>query len=126
MAVIGVGIDVVAVSRVESLLARHGDRAMQRLFTPNEQAYARGMASPGLHLAARVAAKEAAYKALSGDELARGIGWRDIEVERLSDGRPILRFHGKARERFKQLGAKQSHISLTHSGGVAAAVVILE
>jgi len=126
VAVIGVGIDVVAVSRVESLLARHGDRAMQRLFTPNEQAYARGMASPGLHLAARVAAKEAAYKALSGDELARGIGWRDIEVERLSDGRPILRFHGKARERFKQLGAKQSHISLTHSGGVAAAVVILE
>ena len=126
MAVIGVGMDIVAVARVEALLARHGDRAMLRLFTPGEQAYARGMASPGLHLAARVAAKEAAYKALSGDELARGIGWRDIEVERLSDGRPILRLHGKARERFKLLGATQSHVSLTHAGGVAAAVVVIE
>jgi holo-[acyl-carrier protein] synthase len=126
VAVIGVGIDIVPIARVESLLARHGDRAMRRLFTPNEQAYARGMASAALHLAARVAAKEAAYKALSGDELARGIGWLDIEVERLSDGRPMLRFHGKAQERFTALGAKSSHLSLTHSGGVAAAVVVIE
>lgn len=126
MAVIGVGIDIVPIARVESLLARHGDRALRRLFTPNEQAYARGMASPALHLAARVAAKEAAYKALSGDELARGIGWRDIEVERMSDGRPILRFHGKAAERFAALGAMRCHVSLTHAGGVAAAVVVIE
>jgi holo-[acyl-carrier protein] synthase len=124
--VIGVGIDIVPIARVESLLARHGDRAMQRLFTPNEQAYARGMASPALHLAARVAAKEAAYKALSGDEMARGIGWRDIEVERLSDGRPVLRLHGAAATRFAALGATSSHISLTHAGGVAAAVVVIE
>ena len=126
MAVIGVGIDIVPVSRVESLLARHGDRAMQRLFTPGEQERARSLASPGLHLAARIAAKEAAYKALSGDVLARGIGWRDIEVEKLGDGRPILRFHGKALEVFRKLGATQCHISLTHSGGVAAAVVVIE
>lgn len=126
MAVIGVGIDIVPIARVESLLARHGDRAMRRLFTPKEQAYARGMASPGLHLAARVAAKEAAYKALSGDETARGIGWQDIEVEKLADGRPILRFHGKAAERFATLGASRCHLSLTHAGGIAAAVVVIE
>ena len=126
MAVIGVGIDIVAVSRVESLLARHGDRAMLRLFTAGERERARSMASPALHLAARIAAKEAGYKALSGDELARGIGWRDIEVENLGDGRPVLRFHGKASERFRQLGAKHSHLSLTHAGGVAAAVVVIE
>jgi holo-[acyl-carrier protein] synthase len=126
VAVIGVGIDIVPIARVESLLARHGDRALRRLFTASEQAYARSMASPGLHLAARVAAKEAAYKALSGDEVARGIGWLDIEVERLRDGRPVLQFHGKARERFKLLGATRSHVSLTHSGGVAAAVVVIE
>ena len=123
---IGVGIDIVPIARVESLLARHGDRAMRRLFTPNEQAYARGMASPALHLAARIAAKEAAYKALSGDELARGIGWRDIEVEKLNDGRPVLRLHGAAAARFAALGAKRGHLSLTHSGGVAAAVVVIE
>jgi holo-[acyl-carrier protein] synthase len=126
VAVIGVGIDIVPVARVEALLARHGDRAMRRLFTPGERERARGLASPALHLAARIAAKEAAYKALSGDETARGIGWRDIEVEKLGDGRPVLRFHGKARERFTLVGATQSHVSLTHSGGVAAAVVVIE
>ena len=126
MAVIGVGIDIVPIARVESLLARHGERALRRLFTEGEQAYARGMASPALHLAARIAAKEATYKALSGDELARGISWRDIEVERLSDGRPVLRLHGAAAVRFAALGARSSHISLTHAGGVAAAVVVIE
>jgi holo-[acyl-carrier protein] synthase len=126
VAVLGVGLDLVPVERVESLLARHGERAMRRLFTPGEQAYARGMASPGLHLAARVAAKEAAYKALSGDELARGIGWRDIEVERTSDGRPLLRFHGAAAARFAALGGTHCHLSLTHAGGLAAAVVVIE
>jgi len=124
--VIGVGIDIVPIGRVEQLLARHGDRAMRRIFTAGERALARTQAAPALHLAARIAAKEAAYKALSGDETARGIGWQDIEVERLADGRPILRFHGKAAERFATLGASRCHLSLTHAGGVAAAVVIVE
>jgi holo-[acyl-carrier protein] synthase len=126
VAVIGVGLDIVPVARVEALLARHGDRAMRRLFTAEERAYAAGQALPALHLAARIAAKEAAYKALSGDELARGIGWLDIEVERLSDGRPILRFHGAAAARFAALDGTHCHLSLTHSGGMAAAVVVLE
>ena len=126
MAVIGVGIDLVTIARVERLLARHGDRAMRRLFTDIERAYASTQALPAMHLAARIAAKEAAYKALSGDETARGIGWREIEVTRLSDGRPLLRFHGAAATRFAALGGKSCHLSLTHSGGVAAAVVVLE
>lgn len=126
MAVIGVGIDIVPIARVEQLLARHGDRAMRRIFTAGERQIARAYPAPALHLAARIAAKEAAYKALSGDETARGIGWQDIEVEKLADGRPILRFHGKAAERFATLGASHCHLSLTHSGGVAAAVVIVE
>ena len=126
MAVIGVGIDLVPIARVEQLLARHGDRAMRRLFTDDEQSYARGQALPAMHLAARIAAKEAAYKALSGDETARGIGWREIEVARLADGRPLLRFHGTAATRFAALGGTRCHLSLTHSGGVAASVVVLE
>lgn len=126
MAVIGVGIDLVPIARVEQLLARHGDRAMRRLFTDVERAYASGQALPAMHLAARIAAKEAAYKALSGDETARGIGWREIEVARLADGRPLLRFHGAAAARFAALGGTSCHLSLTHSGGVAAAVVVLE
>lgn len=126
MGVLGVGIDIVPVARVERLLARHADRALRRLFTESERSYARTQAFPALHLAARIAAKEAAYKALSGDETARGIGWQDIEVLRLADGRPLLRFHGAAAGRFAALGGTHCHLSLTHSGGVSAAVVVLE
>ena len=126
MGVIGVGIDIVPAARVEQLLARHGDRALRRLFTPGERETARTRADAALHLAARIAAKEAAFKALSGDETAAGIGWQEIEVERLGDGRPVLRFHGAAAARFAALGASRSHLSLTHSAGVAAAVVVIE
>ncbi len=124
--VLGVGIDIVPVERVEGLLERHGERAMRRLFTDAERAFAATQARPAESLAARVAAKEAAYKALSGDETARGIGWREIEVDRQDDGRPLLKFHGSAAERFRTLGGARCHLSLTHAGGVAAAVVIIE
>ena len=126
MGVLGVGIDIVPIERVEKLLARHGDRALRRLFTAGERTLATTQAFPALHLAARVAAKEAAYKALSGDENARGIGWLDIEVERLADGRPLLRLHGAAAGRLRALGGTHCHLSLTHAGGIAAAVVIIE
>jgi holo-[acyl-carrier protein] synthase len=126
MSVLGVGIDVVPAARVERLLARHGERALARLFTPGERARAAAFANVALHLAARVAAKEAAYKALSGDGRAAGVGWLDLEVGRHADGRPYMVFHGPAAEQMKALGATRCHLSLTHAGGVAAAVVVLE
>jgi holo-[acyl-carrier protein] synthase len=127
MAVIGIGIDVVPVSRVEEMLARHGDRLMERLFTPREVARARDLAANApLHLAGRLAAKEAAYKALSAGGADLGIRWQHLEVERLEDGRPLLVLHGPAQARFDALGATRAHISLSHDGGIAAAVVVLE
>jgi len=126
MSVLGVGIDLVPASRVEELLSRHGERALKRLFTPAERERAAEYAHASLHLAARVAAKEAAYKALSGDGRATGVGWQDIEVRRFADGRPGLVFHGPAQKRMAELGATRCHLSLTHAGGVAAAVVVLE
>jgi holo-[acyl-carrier protein] synthase len=126
MPVLGVGIDVVPASRVEQLLARHGERALARLFTPGERERAATFANVALHLAARIAAKEAAYKALSGDGRATGVGWLDLEVARHADGRPHMIFHGPAQQRLKALGATRCHLSLTHAGGVAAAVVVLE
>ena len=127
MAVIGVGIDVVPVSRVAELLERHGDRAMERLFTPREIARARDLAAnQALHLAGRLAAKEAAYKALCARGADLGIRWQHLEVERLEDGRPMLVLHGPAQLRFDALGARFAHISLSHDGGIAAAVVVLE
>lgn len=126
MAVIGVGIDVVPVERVEKLLARHRERALRRLFTPSERQRAMGLAQDVLHLAGRLAAKEATYKALSADGAVLGIGWQHLEVARLSDGRPAMVLHGPALERYRALGATRCLLSLTHAGGIAAAVVILE
>jgi holo-[acyl-carrier protein] synthase len=126
MALLGVGIDIVSAARVERLLGRHGERAMQRLFTSRERDRAADYAHASLHLAARIAAKEAAYKALSGDGRAHGVGWLDIEVRRFADGRPGLAFHGAAARRIEAMGVTRCHLSLTHAGGVAAAVVVLE
>jgi holo-[acyl-carrier protein] synthase len=123
---IGIGIDVVPVERVAALLDRHGERALKRLFTPNELARARDIAYQTLHLAGRLAAKEAAYKALSAGGADLGIGWQSIEVDRLPDGRPQLILHGAARARFNALGATRCHVSLSHDGGIAAAVVVIE
>jgi len=127
MAVIGIGIDVVPVSRVAEMLDRYGDRALERLFTPREIARSQDMAANRpLHLAGRLAAKEAAYKALSAGGADLGIRWQHLEVERLEDGRPMLVLHGPAQTRFDALGAAHAHISLSHDGGIAAAVVVLE
>jgi holo-[acyl-carrier protein] synthase len=124
--IVGVGIDLVDIARVAQLVADKGERAMTRLFSEGEAAYAAKRAEPARHLAARFAAKEAAYKALAGTEHARGIGWRDIEVVVEWDGRPTLRLHGRAAERAAELGVTRMHISLTHADTTAAAVVVLE
>ncbi len=126
MPILGVGIDIVEEARVERLLARHGERLLEKLFTPSERDVAASYAQPALHLAARIAAKEAAYKALSGDGRAHGVGWLDLEVTRHADGRPGLRFHDRAQRRMAELGATRCHLSITHAGGIAAAVAILE
>jgi holo-[acyl-carrier protein] synthase len=126
VAVIGIGLDVVPVERLEGMLARHGDRALRRLFTPRELAAAETLAHRLLHLAGRLAAKEAAYKALSARGADTGISWQHLEIERLDDGRPRLLLHGPAAARFTALGATAAHVSLSHDGGIAAAIVLLE
>jgi holo-[acyl-carrier protein] synthase len=121
----GIGIDLVDIARVDRLLDAKGERALRRLFTADEVAYALGRPLPAQHLAARLAAKEAAFKALSGNSLARGIGWREIEVVR-GDHRPTLALHGRAAERATELGVTSIWVSLTHSATSAGAVVVLE
>jgi holo-[acyl-carrier protein] synthase len=125
MNALAIGIDLVTVARVERMLARHEDRALDRLLTEPEQAYCRSMAFPARHVAARIAAKEAVYKALQGSEDARGIGWMDIEVTRDGDGRPGVRLSGRAQARFTQLGASRVLLSLTHTDDTAAAMAVV-
>lgn len=123
--IVGLGMDLVDVVRIERMLAERGDRAIARLFTEAEARYATSHATPARHFAARFAAKEAAYKALAGNELARGIGWRDLEVVNAWDGRPSLLLHARAGERAVELGVTQAMLTLTHSDATAGAVVIL-
>lgn len=124
--IIAVGIDMVEISRVERLIVSKGDHALRKLFTDAERAYAASRPRPALHFAARVAAKEATYKALRGTHEARAIGWRELEVTLEWDGAPTLVLHGGAAKRAIELGVTRIHLSMTHTASSAAAVSVLE
>jgi holo-[acyl-carrier protein] synthase len=124
--IIAIGIDMVEIARVERMLVSKGDHALRKLFTDAERTYALSRPRPALHLAARVAAKEAAYKALRGTPQARAIGWRELEVTLGSDGSPALLLHAGAARRARELGVTRVHLSLTHTATSAAAVAVLE
>jgi holo-[acyl-carrier protein] synthase len=124
--IVGLGVDAVEIARIERMLTVRRDQMLKRLFTEEELTFLSTKAFPAQHIAVRLAAKEAAYKALSGNDLARGIGWRDIEVFSREDGSPILRLHGRAERRYGELGGGAIHVSLTHSQTTAVAVVIVE
>jgi holo-[acyl-carrier protein] synthase len=124
--IIGLGLDLVAVVRVDRLLNRHGTRALARFFTPSEAAYAQTHTSPARHFAVRIAAKEAAYKALSGAPGARAIGWTEIEVVSRPGASPALVFHGRAKRAAEALGVESCLLTLTHTDTTAAAVVVLQ
>jgi holo-[acyl-carrier protein] synthase len=122
----GLGLDVVEIERVRRLLGNKGERALARLFTTEERRYCEAKPDPARHFAVRIAAKEAAFKALSGTPLARTIGWRDIEVAVDAGGAPTILLHGVAARRATQLDVSHVWLSLSHADDVAAAVVILD
>jgi holo-[acyl-carrier protein] synthase len=122
----GVGVDLVEIARVERILDGTAERMLARLFTVDEVAYAMARTRPAMHLAARLAAKEAAFKALAGSQEARLIGWRDVEVVPREARTPTLVFRGRADARYKELEIRHVWLSLTHTDTTAAAVVVLE
>ncbi|MFN8651966.1 MAG: holo-ACP synthase [Gemmatimonadales bacterium] len=124
MELIGVGIDLVDIARVERMIARLGDRVLRRFLTPREQAYVVARARPAMHLAARIAAKEAAYKALQALPGARAVSWQDLEVERETEGRPFLVVSGLAKELASQ-HRLTFQLSLSHSDATAGAVAVV-
>ena len=126
MATVGVGVDLVEVDRIETMLAERGHHVFDRLLTPAEGAYCQQMARPAEHVAARLAAKEAVYKALQGTDEARKIGWRDTEVVRAPGGKPEVVLHGRARERAGELGVRVVLLTLSHTHRTAIAVAVLE
>lgn len=111
------GIDIIKVQRIRETLERFGDRFSRRVLTAGERRYVRDRPET---FAGRWAAKEAVSKVLGLG--VRGIGWRDIEVERLPTGQPAVRLHGRAAERATQLGMGRIALSITHESEYAVAI----
>ena len=124
--ILGIGTDVVDIARVERMFSTHGDRMLRRMFTAEEIRYTANRADRPSALAVRLAAKEAVYKALTGNDLARSISWRDIEVNNNGDGAPSLTLHGRAERRAAELGVTRIHVTLSHSDTSAVAFVVAE
>lgn len=122
--VFGIGTDIIEVARVEAMLAR-GPEHLETIFTRAEAEYCDAKARRAEHYAARFAAKEAVLKAL-------GTGWRDgfafadVEIQNDALGRPQVIPHGKVKEFLDHHRVTRTAISLTHAGGLAIAVAILE
>jgi holo-[acyl-carrier protein] synthase len=125
MTTVGVGIDLVDVDRIERLLEQFGERALARLLFDSEREYCLAKASPARHVAARVAAKEAGYKALSQAGADQVLWWHDMEVVLDQRGIPSLVFHERGLEVFEELQIKGCLLSLTHSNDQAGAVVVV-
>jgi holo-[acyl-carrier protein] synthase len=122
VSVVGVGIDVVPVTRFAAALRRN-PALVDRLFTSAEQHTPAGAARPADSLAARFAAKEALAKALGA---GGGMHWTDAEITVDDAGRPSLEVRGTVAQRAAALGVTNLHVSLSHDGGMAAATVIAE
>jgi holo-[acyl-carrier protein] synthase len=123
--ILGIGIDLLDVRRMERELQREGGGLRDRVFTSGEIAYCQGKGRPAQHFAARFAAKEAVFKALAVEQ-REGWRWRDVEIETDTDGRPRAILHGAPKERAEALGVEVILVTLSHTGELAAAYVILE
>ncbi|MFT3915900.1 MAG: holo-ACP synthase [Anaeromyxobacteraceae bacterium] len=123
--IVGLGLDLVEIARIRRILEgppETAERFLARCFTPGERAYCE-TGDRAARLAARFAAKEAASKALG---VPKGIGFLDVEVVPAEGGPPALRLDGVASRAAAALGVSRALLTLTHDGGVAAAVVVLE
>lgn len=123
--IIGIGTDIVNISRIEKAVERYGDRFIKKVFSDDEASYCKGKKEQAVHLAARFAAKEAVVKAL-GTGISKGIGFKDIEVARKQGERPEVKLNGKAKYAAESLGVKNIHLSISHDSGLAAAFAVIE
>lgn len=123
--IVGLGVDIAEVDRVEAAIRRHGEPFLKRVFTPVEIAYCERHRNKFERYAGRFAAKEAAMKAL-GTGWRRGVRWLDIEIVRQPSGKPAVELRGRAREFADRLNVKNISLTITHSGNTALAQVIFE
>lgn len=124
MAIVGLGTDIVDISRIEQSLAR-SPRLVQRVLTETEQAIYQQHAQPARYFAKRFAAKEAAAKAI-GTGIGRGISFQHFEISNDAHGRPQLMLLEQAATLAASLGVQRSWLSITDEQAYASATVILE
>ncbi len=122
--IIGTGIDIVRVERIEKAIEKWGGAFERRVFTEAELEYCMKQKRPAEHLAARFGAKEAVMKAF-GTGLSGGVSWKDAQVVRGSGGRPEVVLSGRLKELAGEMGVSAAHVSFSHDGGFAMAQVIL-
>jgi holo-[acyl-carrier protein] synthase len=127
MKIVAHGIDLVDRPRIEEMLKRHGERFLNRVFTPKEQAYAEANKDRIEKLAGRFAAKEAVLK-LMGTGWRGKIAWTDIEVVNNPTGQPEVGLAGEVEKLADGLGIKHISVSITHTANfaIASAVAMAE
>jgi holo-[acyl-carrier protein] synthase len=123
--IVGTGIDIIEVDRIKNSIQKYSDRFKKKIFTQKEIDYCDSQAEPAKHFAARFSVKEAVLKCF-GTGMSGGILWKDIEVDKLESGQPILNLYGKGEKIFDQLNLKHIHISITHDKSYAVAHAIAE
>jgi len=123
--IVGSGIDLVEIARIQQSVQRFGQRFLNRVYTAAEQAYCLRKRNSAESLAARFAAKEAGAKAL-GTGISHGVSWLEIEVVREPSGRPTIRFHGRAAEIAQRMGVGHVALSITHTATLSMASVLVE
>ncbi len=122
---IGTGVDLIEVKRIAQSIERFGERFLRRVYTDLEIDYCTRRRVSAESFAARFAAKEAGAKAL-GTGISRGVTWNEFQVTRQPGGRPVLELRGRAALLAKELGVRAISLSLTHTGGLAMATVVME
>lgn len=116
----GVGVDILEIERVEDMLRRYGERMKKRFFNEDEMT---SLPEGVHHMAGRIAAKEAVYKALSPSGL--GLRWREIIIFG-ETGKPFVKLSGKTEEAAVKMGMRTIHLSISHTSSFAVAVAIME
>ncbi len=123
--ILGTGIDIIEVARIEASHEKFGARFVQRILRPAEIAYCLAHKRPAPFLAARFAAKEAISKAF-GTGIGAQLGWQDMEVGRKESGEPFVILHENGLKLLEKRGARIVHLSLSHTDQHASAMAILE
>jgi holo-[acyl-carrier protein] synthase len=121
--IVGLGTDIVEITRIGQMIERHGELFLQRFYTEEEIRYCQKRREAMQHYAGRWAAKEADMKTL-GTGFTRGVGWQDIEVVTLKSGQPVIKLSGGAREFATQRGIDDVLITISHCRAYATATAV--